>query len=387
MKLLFLADSVYSKHNSDYYGLRVYGKEFFEDYLEVFTSVTVCARISHITSAPLHSPTQTDRITFVDLPNIHGMQWLLGGNREIQGIIRNAVASCDAVVCRVPSTTGSISMPWSKKLGKPFLAEVVGDPWDSVSGYGKGLIYKIAGLWYYYRFRRFMQNVNLASYVSRRVLQSRYPAHLEAQVEEYSSIRLESRLVCNPRQYSAPPIPLKILCLQAFLGYKRHIDLVDACKSLKAKAIPFQLNFVGEGPLQDSIRQKIESLGMANDAVFHGYISNRDSLLAILDACHVAVVPSGQEGLPRALLEAMARGLGGIGSDIGGVPDLVRSTECFPVGNSKRLSEILVDVAGDSERLTQMSVHAVEKSKSYTQEVLRPRRLRMYRALANAVKR
>ena len=45
MKLLYIAETVFTRYRDQYHGPRVFGREFFEDYLAVFSEVAICARV------------------------------------------------------------------------------------------------------------------------------------------------------------------------------------------------------------------------------------------------------------------------------------------------------------------------------------------------------
>lgn len=385
MNLLFLADSVYSVFNDEVYALRVFGEEFFSEYLKVFEKVTICARRQQVDQLPEGSPKLSDsRINFLGVGNVHGLRWALGLRKSDKELIRRAVREADAVVARLPSTIGRFGFFEAKAAGKPFLGEIVGDPWDSISNYSSNPLLKAYAWFYCFSFRRLVKKLEMVSYVSRRVLALRYPTSSEAITEEYSSIRLANELICAPRHYDESPRPIEILCLLSFLGYKRHVDLIKACFEMRRRSIAFRLHLIGDGHTMPQIQGLVEELGLEDVVKFYGYIADVDELFRTIDSCHLVVVPSAQEGLPRSMLEGMARGLGGVGSDVGGIPDLVRETEVFTVGNFKMLADILCNIASDPVRMTEMSEHAVNVSRKYTAAELGPRRLRMYRLLASA---
>jgi glycosyltransferase involved in cell wall biosynthesis len=78
--------------------------------------------------------------------------------------------------------------------------------------------------------------------------------------------------------------------------------------------------FAGDGPERTSLEDQSARLGLRDRVLFLG---RRDDIPALLAQCDVCVLPSLSEGLPLAVLEAMAAGTPVIGCAVGGVPELV----------------------------------------------------------------
>lgn len=77
------------------------------------------------------------------------------------------------------------------------------------------------------------------------------------------------------------------------------------------------LHLVGVGAAGDSLRQQAVALGVAERVVFHGWLDDPASQ-ALLAACDLFLLPSEREGLPTAMLEALAAGVPVLASDIAG---------------------------------------------------------------------
>jgi glycosyltransferase involved in cell wall biosynthesis len=77
---------------------------------------------------------------------------------------------------------------------------------------------------------------------------------------------------------------------------------------------------VGDGPLRSSLEARVCELGLTGQFLFVG---ERSDLNQIYRSFDVYVLPSFQEGMPMALLEAMAAGLPVVATKVGGVPDVV----------------------------------------------------------------
>ncbi len=81
-----------------------------------------------------------------------------------------------------------------------------------------------------------------------------------------------------------------------------------------------RLLLIGNGPLEDELRDLTRSLGVADRVVFAGA---RDDVAAILPRSTLVALPTRMEALPTALLEAAAAGVASVATDVGGVPEVV----------------------------------------------------------------
>lgn len=100
---------------------------------------------------------------------------------------------------------------------------------------------------------------------------------------------------------------------------KNHETILKALSRLSGLSNIHYL-LCGHGELESYLRNMAEALNISNMVTFAGY---REDILQILQAADLFLFPSYQEGLPMALLEAMACGLPVICSDIRGSRDLM----------------------------------------------------------------
>lgn len=101
---------------------------------------------------------------------------------------------------------------------------------------------------------------------------------------------------------------------------KNHLLLVEAMAYLKGK--PVTCVICGSGAKEEMLQNRIRELGLEKQVILVGYVENVKELLKYMDCF---VFPSRQEGLPVAVMEAMAAGLPVIAADIRGNRDLIRS--------------------------------------------------------------
>ena len=123
----------------------------------------------------------------------------------------------------------------------------------------------------------------------------------------------------------APPVkrdrtePLKLLYLGR-LSVEKGTDVLLSALAALPPDFRFELSVVGEGPERKKLQEQAVDLGLDNGVRFEGFRTNIGDYLAAADAL---IMPSRTEGLPMTLVEAAAFGKPVIGSDVGGIPDIV----------------------------------------------------------------
>ena len=105
---------------------------------------------------------------------------------------------------------------------------------------------------------------------------------------------------------------------------KRTDDVLIAFKRLRDSGVDAVLCMVGDGPDRIPLEQRAHELGVARDTVFLGYQEDVAPFYAAFD---VLVLPSGNEGTPVTVIEALAAERPVVATRVGGVPDVVRDGE------------------------------------------------------------
>ena len=128
------------------------------------------------------------------------------------------------------------------------------------------------------------------------------------------------------------------------LTHKGHEHLVRAFPQV-LKAMPrARLLLVGEGKKRDELAQLAEDLGVAESTIFTGVRRDVPKLLSIMD---VFVLPSLNEGLGMATIEAMASRVPVVASRVGGIPEIVRDRETgllVEPGSPEQLAEAILEI-------------------------------------------
>ena len=141
---------------------------------------------------------------------------------------------------------------------------------------------------------------------------------------------------------------------------KRVDTIIRAAGRLKTKGIKFHLTIAGEGPLQSDLEHLAQSLGIKIHVEFKGRVDH-DKIPELMQACHVFLHCSENEGLPVAIMEAMAAGLPVIAAKVGGVPELVKhgvTGYCLNFDDDKKFADKIVQLSYDDQTRIKMGQQA-----------------------------
>lgn len=127
---------------------------------------------------------------------------------------------------------------------------------------------------------------------------------------------------------SVMTIPSRILSVAALKPYKGISVLIDACALLQKTGVAFVCDIVGDGPLRRALTARIERHGLGRCVRLHGAMPQSEVAAMIREASLFVlpsiVAPDGQmEGIPVALMEAMAASRPVVASALSGIPELV----------------------------------------------------------------
>jgi len=134
--------------------------------------------------------------------------------------------------------------------------------------------------------------------------------------------------IFTPRVHTPSTNLFTIACVARLEEKKGHIYLVDACGQLKAQGVSFQCILVGEGEERSRIEAQIKRLGLEDTVILLGQ-QPRSRVSELLAQADVMVLPSvttakgRQEGIPVALMEALATEVPVISTASSGIPELI----------------------------------------------------------------
>lgn len=180
-----------------------------------------------------------------------------------------------------------------------------------------------------------------------------------------------------PDETLVTALPL-ILCIANFHWYKGQRYLLQAVAALGARGLPCTLVLVGDGRERAELERLAARLGV--DARFLGARTDVECLLARAD---VVVLPSLQEGLSNAIMEAMAAGRPVVATDVGGNAELLEGRGLLvPPADAAALARALAGVLTDAALARRLGERAREWcSANLRADVMVDRHIAIYREL------
>jgi glycosyltransferase involved in cell wall biosynthesis len=155
-------------------------------------------------------------------------------------------------------------------------------------------------------------------------------------------------------------------------------------RALEGVSSRFETTLVGDGELAGELKKTVRDLRLEG-VRFYGRADAAELRQLYRDA-DLFVLPSDREGMPLALLEAMAAGLPVVGTDVPGIRDVVTQGESgilVPPRDHVALRAALVGIAGDPERYRLMSEAAFCSASKYTWDAVGAAFDRLYRDVAS----
>lgn len=389
MKLLFAHDFPFAKDNEgNVYSGGGFPYKVWERYLSVFNTMHVAGRRRKIEGKDIKKMVLSsgENVSFIEVPNLGSPSSRYKNMKKASDILAAAIDQVDAVIARLPSEIGSLAVKLAKQKNKPWAVEVVSCPWDSYWNYGK-LVGKLYAPIAMLKTKSIVSESSYALYVTREFLQSRYPS--SGETESCSNVEInetgEDVLQRRLQKIENMTSPIKLGLIGSLsTEYKGFDTAIKALKTLKN--LDIKLHLLGGG---DSTKWKdlANSLSVGDKVVFEGRLPSGAPVHNWLDEMDIYIQPSRQEGLPRALIEAMSRGCPSLGSTAGGIPELLDSACLHQPNDFARLAKLIERAIEDKDWLTKQAQKNHLKSKEYTKTVLDNRRKEFWTKFLNSLQK
>lgn len=179
------------------------------------------------------------------------------------------------------------------------------------------------------------------------------------------------------RENLAPEGQKILMHISNFRPVKRVEDVVRVFAGV-ARAMPARLVLIGDGPERGRAQELAAAEGVGDDVLFLG---KQESVAELLACADLFLLPSQLEAFGLVALEAMACGVPVVGSNVGGVPEVVppAAGHLAPVGDVDAMARAAIRILGDDDVLAAARVAAREAATRFDADIIVPRYEAYYR--------
>ena len=250
--------------------------------------------------------------------------------RAIVGAWKTPVTKNDTVYVRLPETIG-IALGLKAAVRRATLVpHIVAFP-DALIGESRGLIPKLLKA----ATSFIISKSALTLYVTQHTLQDIFPpgnspTHVLSNVQLTAENFIDEAKTINESG-------LNLITIGSLNGTGKGMDTtIRALDRLRAKGINAKLDVVGTGSSMNQLLALTKSLSLGDHVTFTGQLAP-STVRERIDSSDIFILSSRSEGLPRSMIEAMARGVVCLGTEVGGIPELLDPEQLFPPGDYESL--------------------------------------------------
>jgi glycosyltransferase involved in cell wall biosynthesis len=363
-------------------------RPYWDRYLGVFDCVRIVARTRSVAAVDERwARVDGGGVSVAPVPDFVGPLQYARTAGSVRAAVRAELRPGDAVILRVPGTIGTVAAAQLARTGLRFGVEVVGDPWDVFApGAVSHPLRPLFRRWFARNLRRQCRAAAAALYVTRAALQRRYPPAPGAHAVGVSDVDLpDAAFVETPGARREPAGRFRLLSVGSMAQrYKGHDLVITALHSCRGAGLEMELVIVGDGRERAELERLAARLGVAAHVAFLGQLPSGEAVRQELDRAHLFVMASRVEGLPRALVEAMARALPCVGTEVGGIPELLSPEALVPAEDAAALAARIRRLHGDEPLRRSWGRRSWETARTYREAALQPQREAFYRAVVAA---
>jgi len=377
------------------YSGTLFDYNFWKRYLQVFDEVVVLARVGDTAEEVKNKvPANGPGVSFFCLPYYVGPWQYIRQHCKLAALMEQAINCADAFILRIPGRIATLL--WHRLMAEkiPYGVEVLGSSVDSNRTSGANFLVRcINGL--LRGQKEECEHASVALYITQSYLQRLYPSYcwsiscsdvtlpeeaIISEAEQMKRIRLIKEAVNGHKSFR--------ICHAGTMAalYKAQDVLIEAVSICLGRGLNMELTLLGDGKYRKYFENKARELRIADNVIFLGQLPPGQAVRNQLDRADIFVLPSLTEGQGMVLIEAMARGLPCVASDVGGIPELLDAEDLVPPGDAQSLAKKIEEVVGDFERLKRMSLRNLKKAREYSETELSSRRVEFYKRVAEISK-
>lgn len=381
MKCAVVADTILVPKDKDFYSMTLTYELLSKRYLKYYDELYLISRVADKNSIKGdisgYKITNGNNVYANPIEEYSKVSDAIKKRKVIENKIYSVISKCDVVIIRLPNVLGLIAYSLCKKHNVKFLVEMLACPFDSYWNHQNKFGKVLAPIMYYLN-KKAIKNAPKVLYVTDEFLQNRYPTNgksincSDVVLNGIDSKIIEKR-ISKIKKYNVEKELRIVTTANVELKIKGHEYVIRALALSRNKNIKYYLIGNGDSTRLKNIAQKYN---VSNQVVFVGSLPH-NQVFKKMEEMDLYIQPSLQEGMPRALLEAMSIGLPCIGSNVGGIPELLGKEYIFRKKDYKAIASILNNI--NAAYLEDNSNKCVEKIKKFDIDVLEKKRDSFYK--------
>lgn len=358
IKALFVHDHPFYKQENKYYSGGGLPAMVWNNYIKYFDQLTVFGRECNSLVNKKVISSGSNKVNFHLTSNYNSKIDVLF-QRKLRNELTSLILENQIIISRLPSFLGLVAIEIAKKNNKKILVEQVGNAFEALSSH-QSYLAKAVARFIDYKNKKYIKFADFAVYVTKNKLQNDYPVDIES--IDISNVILNKRLGENEIDIQRFQGQLKIGLIGGFdARYKGQDILLKAISQFNSsERNMIQLFFIGKGDYS-WLLELAEEYELLENIEFIGAMESGDPIFQMLRKMSLYVQPSLTEGMPRSLLEAMSMGCPCLGSNVGGIPDVIDSEYLHNKGDYQTLHNQIKKLEKNRILLTDLAKNNVYK--------------------------
>lgn len=384
MKATFFFDTVLLKDdNQNFFGITLTYEFIKNRYLQYFDEITISTREKDKSQEKGnykgYKRTDGKNVLVKPITQYNNILDAIRKKKKIETQIDKLVKDTDFIIARMPSVIGMFACNSAKKYNKQYVIEMVACPLDGYINHSKKTGIFLAPIMYYLN-KKYIKRAPKVLYVTNKFLQKRYPTYGTAVAcSDVDLPKTNVETLTNRKKKIKDLQYKKTLELATVasveLKYKGQMYVFKAIAKLKKEGKDIKYYLAGGGD-NSRLKKLAIKYGVQNNVIFLGSLTH-EKVFKLIDSVDIYIQPSLQEGLPRALIEAMSRACPAIGSNAGGIPELLDKDFVVKKRNSRAIYKILKNIT--TEQLMKQAKDNYKRSKEFEKEKLEEKRKLFYK--------
>lgn len=364
MKIYYITENRYFKtFDGRIWSSTYQGYYWWPKLISVFSQVIVVARVKKIKRiSKNYILVSGNNINFYELPNFIGPLGIVANLGKLIKRFKKLDYYGSAVIVNLPSI---FSFFLIKILANyPYSVFVVGDP-EKV--YSRGVsknFFRFFIQYYLTATQKILCNhTSTISYVTKNQLQKRYPANKAIFSNNFSDVDLCDNDFVKKSKVYKNNVSYQIVFVGNFYELcKGQIELIRSFTILN-QVKKFHFTMIGGGKYLDKCKRLSKRLKI-NNLRFTGSV-DRQKIINILRNSDVFILPSKSEGMPRALIEAMAQGIVCLSTPVGGISEILSKEQLIDQVSPWSIANKILKLTDNTPLMNKIAHRNLQISKKF----------------------